>query len=501
MKFHFLLFPLALALHPVKDFRVKDLGTIINHNNHKENVIDSLPTQTKTVSTTSSLSSSAPTIELDNDVQMVFTDNTKSIYYLTSKIWDEHTNYNETFRLLLDTGSSISWVYNQSCESDACKQTTISKFNDFSRPLVIESNFGLSYSGQNVEGDLINGLSNDIIMEFDNFRISNFSFGLASTVPDLFNGFNVSGILGIPSSSDNINRNLIHQLNEKGDIDGQIFGLSLLSTNQIIKYIDSSSDMIDLPSNYGGLMIFGSKATNDLYKFTDNIYYTPLLENDDDYWLINLTNIETSNDTVTLKFNESDSRKTIIDTGTTGFVLPLYDADNLHTKLFGDDLITDNKGNYAFPCDCQNQNITFTINDHDFEVNVNDFKGKEYTTTGLEGKCASMIQGLDSQYWVFGAAFLSKYYTVFDLEKSQIGFGDTRITSYVLKEPSNVSFYSSYSNTTTTSISSVSSMSTTSSSSSLATSSTSNTEDNSATVNNVSGLSLIIYLLLCIIIS
>lgn len=496
MKLHFLLLPLVSALHPVKDFRVKDLGKIVNH---KENVIDSLPTQTKTVSTTSSLSSSAPTIELDNDVQMVFTDNTKSIYYLTSQIWDQYTNYNETFQLLLDTGSSISWVYNQSCDSDACKQTTISKFNDFSRPLVIESNFGLSYSGQNVEGDLINGLANDIIMEFDNFKIGNFSFGLASTVPDLFDGFNVSGILGIPSSSDTHNRNLIHQLTEKGDIDQQIFGLSLLSTNQIIKYIDSNSEIIDLPSNYGGLMIFGSKATNDLLKFTDNIYYTDLIDNDDDYWLINMTNIETSNDTVTLKFNDSDSRQTIIDTGTTGFILPLYDADNLHQKLFGDDLITDNKGNYAFPCDAQTQNLTFTINDHEFEVNVNDFKGKEYATAGLQGKCASMIQGLDSQYWVFGAAFLSKYYTVFDLEKSRIGFGDTRITSYVLTEPSNVSF-SSYSNTTiTSSISSSSSSS--ASTSSVSSTQSSNTEDNSGTINNVSGLSLMIYLLLCIIIS
>lgn len=454
---------ITLAFYPVKDFRVKDLqDRVLSGAGSKKTILGSskgtnpqaakLPSTTNVVSTTDSLSTSAPTIELSNDIQMVSTDSSNSIYYLNSRFVDELTGYNKTFQLLLDTGSSITWVYNESCSSDACKQDTIEKFNDFDDALDIVDDFHLSYSGQKVTGELINGYDNNINVTLDDISISNFTFGLASSVPDLFDGFNVSGILGIPSSNDSsVERSLIHQLNYNSVIDKQIFGLSLVSSAQTIKYIDDESNLLDLPSNYGGLMILGSKALDYKQKFVDEdskVFYAPVISNDNDYWLISMKNITVTNedsDSNTLNSTDDHSkneREVIIDTGTTGFALPLEDADNLHKQMFGDDLITDDKGNYAFPCDMTSPKFSVSVNGHALDVDVKDFKGKEYTSKNLKGKCASMIQGLDSNYWVFGAAFLSKFYTVFDLEHSQIGFGDARINSYTLQQGSSSSFKS-----------------------------------------------------------
>lgn len=507
------LFATTFAFHPVKDFRVKDMKVAKLHQKKDAkiaNIADLLPSNTATVTTTDQLLSSAPTIELNEDIQMVFTDNTKSIYYLTNQIVDNSTHYNETFQLLLDTASSVTWVYNSLCSSLACRQSTISLFDNFDEPLQISLDFSLSYSGLRVTGDLINGQDNNIDLKFSNFEISNFTFGLASQVPDMFDGFNVSGILGIPSSNNKtVDRNLIYQLKQDDLIDKQVFGLSLVSSSQTIKYIDEESKSIDLPSNYGGVIVFGSKALDDKSKFisSQDLSFTTIIPNNNDYWLIELNDVKVNNES----FNEGSSKRTIIDTGTTGFVLPLKDADELHEALFGDTLVSDEKGNYAFPCDDSDLKFTFSVDGHDFEISVNDFKGKEYTDQGLQGNCASMIQGLDSDQWVFGAAFLSKFYTVFDLEKGRIGFGDARITSYTLQEQSEGSYFGAsalsntgFNSTNTTTSTSSSASSTTSSSSSSSTSTRASSEssedsDNSGAVVKSSGivlLSLILYFVL-----
>lgn len=526
MLFLFYLLAVAVAFHPVKDFRVKDLHGPKPFAGVKHDVnpqLAMLPSSTVAVSTTDSLASSAPTIELSKDVQMVSTDKSNSIYYLNSRIIDEATGYNESFQLLLDTGSSITWVYNQSCSSDACKQENIEKFDDFENPLTIDDDFHLSYSGQTVTGDLINGDTNHINMTFDDVSITNFTFGLASSVPELFDGFNVSGILGIPSSNNKtVERNLIHQLDYNSVIDKQIFGLSLVSSSQTVKYVDLDSNLLTLPETYGGLMILGSKALDYKDNFIDKdskVFYAPILANSNDYWLLSMKNITTTGvdgDVQSLNSSGSNSRETIIDTGTTGFVLPLKDADALHKQLFGDDLITDKKGNYAFPCDADSAKFSVSVNGHSFDVSVDDFKGKEYTTDSLQGQCASMIQGLDSEYWVFGAAFLSKFYTVFDLDNGQIGFGDARINSYTLQEVGDEEVESAYNgfrvSNSTTSMSSMSmtSMSMTSieasstggsnsSSSASARSSSDSDSDNSGAGLQLSGVSLLVALVLCMI--
>lgn len=510
---YFLFVALALGFHPVKDFRVKDIKPKHHRLLYKDVKDDSEPdlvggatqvvTATEVVTTTNSFSNSVPTIELDNDVQIVFTDSSQSIYYVTCDVLDLGNGYNQTFQLLLDTGSSVSWIFNQSCTSNACQQTHINKFNDFAQPITVESEFSLAYSGQMVDGSLINGLSDNLLFEFEGFTLSNLTIGLASKVPDLFNGFNVSGILGIPSNTDKfVDRNLIFQLNDLQIIDQQIFGLALVPSSQTVEYVDRGSNPLPLPSNYGGVMVVGSKAIDYKDKFlTDSlIYYTNLIVNQDDYWLINLVDVQILNSNGTFPFNDTLTNKsTIIDTGTTGFVLPLNDANALHQQLFGDDLITDNNGNYAFPCNSSSQNILFSIDSHTFEISVRDFQGKQYTTSGLEGYCASMIQGLNSPYWVFGAAFLSKYYTVFDLEQSRIGFGDARISSYALQSdtgpiPNAITTYYN----TTTSISS-SRLPHTSISHNTTSHEARTSSDNSGGSLTFSNIAFIISLILCII--
>lgn len=479
---------LALALYPVKDFRVDDMkgsrlalsSKMVISNQVQSNIL---------VSTTSSLPDSVPTIELDSDIQMVSSDTTKSIYYINAQIIGLE---NQTFPLLLDTGSSITWIFNESCTSNACQQDVVTKFDGF--PVSSAGDFHLSYSGQDCSGSLINGATNNIDFVFD-YSLSNFTFGLANTVPDLFNGFNVSGILGVPSSNNkDVDRNFIHQLNYEGLVDQQIFGLSLVSSTQTVKYIDAQDNLIALPDSYGGLFISGKKAIDLKDKFIDKeLIFTSILDNDNDYWLINISDFSIFGDI-----------ETIIDTGTTGFVFPFDDAESFHKDVFGSNYVSDGNGNFAFPCS-SDTNISFVIEDAEFYLNTNDFKGKEYTRAGLEGMCASMIQGLDTDNWVFGAAFLSKYYTVFDLEKTRIGFGDGRINTYEIKAASQTQASSdSTKNTGTTAESAAPTASSSSSSASSSSSSASKTKSNDTSsydaANTVStSMPLLLVLLMYII--
>lgn len=439
-----LLVPLIEALNPVKDFRSHKIGNskkkvpskasklsgIKNYAGSVQSPKDDT-SSTIAITTTSSLSSLAPTIELSENIHIVSTDESNAIYYLNTTITDSKTNYNETLPLLLDTGSANSWAYNESCSSDACK--AVYRFDDSKASIKTESTFELVYSGDKISGDLINTSDNNLNFSIDGLSLNNFTLGLTDESPSMFDDYKVSGIIGVSSSSSS--KNYISQLYESNLIDQPIFGLSLVSSDQTIKYLNSNNKQSNLPSDYGGLVIFGSQASKLTKKFTekDLVVYTDISDNDNSYWLINVTEITSHNDSASADI--ASDRQALIDTGTTGLALPKSDADSLHSKLFGSSLVTDNSGNYAFLCNDTNSNITFTINDHDFNLSLSDFKGNEYSGSGLDGYCASKIQGLDdNDYWILGAAFLSKFYTIFDLSKKKIGFADSRITTYAIKE-------------------------------------------------------------------
>jgi hypothetical protein len=424
----------ALALHPVKDFRTASLQN--QKGISKQNVAVQVPAQAQalaasyTVSTVSTLPSLAPTIAVSDKVQYVLTDVSQSIYYINTTFTDIQTQYEQAFQLLLDSGSDLTWIYNQSCSSGACTRDLVPKFDD-SRNITSGDKFELSYSGDSVSGDVVSTSSSDkTVFAFGSLQLTSFEFGLADEAPTIFNDFNVSGILGIPSQSDD-QRSMFSQLYNEKLIDEPVFSLALVASNQQIEYSGNASA---IPDNYGGLMFFGSEVAKNQKTFTDSVKYLDIQNNDNAYWLVNVTDIKLSNDSYSGTYHSSESSlQAIIDTGTTGMALPMDDANNLHSILFGSSSVTDNKGNYAFPCDAD-ANVTISLDGQEFSISVSDFKGEEYGSQ-LEGYCASKVQGLeDNNYWILGSIFLRRYYAIFDIEKHKIGLGVNNLLLYKLKE-------------------------------------------------------------------
>lgn len=322
---------------------------------------------------TSTLDPHYTLVELSKLVQLIYTDPTNSVYYINVTV------LNDNYSLLLDTASSISWINNR---------------NNISINETLKD-FQLFYTGQSVSGKLL-----ETNIQWNQYQVSD---NLGFTNSSLFQQY-TNGVLSLSYNSNFIN----NLYNQNQQIDSKQFGFI---------FNDNSN------SKYGGLMVLGSATQHfqtSVFNVTNRVTCS-IEPNPNHYWLVNMT----------LTGNDTSALQAIVDTGTTGIVLPLQQANDLHSQLFGNNYITDNQGNYAFVCN-YTAYFNLTINNSQFQINSIDFQGVEYKTK--PGYCASKIQGiLSSNYWILGQTFLKKYYTVFDLENSQIDFSAPQNKNYVLK--------------------------------------------------------------------
>ncbi|PSK40400.1 hypothetical protein C7M61_000035 [Candidozyma pseudohaemuli] len=392
------LLPTALALAPVVDFRVPGMDKVLSlTGRHVQPLVEIHKVLEVQQSLEVQLSLKA-SIQFSETVLPLMTDKARSIYYLNLQIGDKSSK--KEFPLLLDTGSGISWIMNESCTSSACSNGA-----KYSSSVKTSKSFSLSYSGSHVNGEMVNAAENNL--EFvlgDLLKLTNYSFGLALTAPDFFENFNLSGILGVQARYDDREKsNMLHQLYYSGDIDAMQFAIVL--------------DGAATNGTLGGLFIAGKDATKYSKELaSSDIQYCDVLTNDQLFWMLNITEVHSNKNTVI-----NGCRSAIIDTGTTGMALPMKDATAFHEAIFGSDYIGDSEGNFAFRCNATG-NVSFVIDNHTFNLPVGNIKALAYELTVLQGYCASKVQGMDLDNWILGASFLSEFYTIFDLEHSRVGF-------------------------------------------------------------------------------
>lgn len=339
------------------------------------------------------ISKALPVLNLTEYTQLIYTDSTNAVYYINISI------FNGNYTLLLDTASSISWIEN------------IGNFPVDENA----ANFNLLYSGESVSGQL---QRTDIL--WSGFSVND---DLGYTDVNIFKNY-TNGVLALSNNSTFMNGLYL----QERQMDNEKFGFVF---NQ------------DLTLDYGGLMILGTSTDEFLSKFElSGQVNSPIESNSYSYWLVNMT----------LTGNNTDL-KAIIDTGTTGIVLPMDQANKLHDQLFGSHYLTDNIGNYAFHCN-QTSSFNITINDSQFQIDTSNFKGNEYQD--MPGYCASKIQGLElTNHWILGQTFLKKYYTIFDIKNQKISFNLMKNQDYSIKvdnllnqsSPNDTSFPTESSNT------------------------------------------------------
>ncbi|KAF8639980.1 hypothetical protein AX17_001226 [Amanita inopinata Kibby_2008] len=300
----------------------------------------------------------------------------------------------QSFKVILDTGSSNLWVPSSKCTSIAC--FLHSKY-DSSSSSTYKSNgseFSIHYGSGSMEGFV----SSDILTIGD-LHLHDQDFAEAVKEPGLAFAFGkFDGILGLAYDTISVNRitppfyNMINQ----GLLDEPVFSFRV-----------GSSD-VD-----GGEAVFGGIDT-DAYK--GKITYVPVRRKA--YWEVELEKIAFGDDEL-----ELENTGAAIDTGTSLIALPTDMAEMLNTQIGAK-----KSWNGQYQVDCskvpQLPELSFY------------FGGKPYTLKGtdyileIQGTCISAFTGLDinlpwGSLWIIGDVFLRRYFTVYDLGRDAVGFAES----------------------------------------------------------------------------
>lgn len=324
---------------------------------------------------------------------------------------------NKPFLLVVDTGSSDTWVPSSNCTTQACRIHETYGPSD-SHTLVIENRtFQIRYGTGDVEGTVAR---DDV--SFAGFKV-NIEFGLSTVVSSDFVNFPIDGIMGLgfPEASQQGASTILDVLVKAKLIGGRMFSVALSRATDGLNDGVVHFGGID-KSYYTGVMTY-SKSISDL-----------------GYWEIDLDDIGVDGKSLGLK-----GRTAIIDTGTSLILLPPGDAYNLHLAIEG--AKTDGES-FAVPCNT-NKTLDMTFSGVTYKIPPIDWIGDQTAPDGLY--CLSHVISrtiTGKSTWLMGDVFLKNVYSNFDLDRSRIGFANRAspsgpvnrpnpITTFMLSNPTN----------------------------------------------------------------
>lgn len=341
-------------------------------------------------------------VYIGDSISYLYTDENNEAFYVNAEIGSF------SYPMLLDTGSPYLWVYGSNCTDSSCSGKTLYSTNENTQSN--EGTFDLNYNEGNASGTIS---SNNVSVA--GLRATNFSFGVATEVPDIFESYNFSGVLGLSANGTSKVQleNIVEFLKSQKTIPENKFALCMKKYN------------ISTDENNAGLFIIG-KSYTELYE--DPMYTTSTLEESSNHWEVVINSIyidefKISFDSTSVNNTKSStSRMGLIDSGTTSIILTSKDAITLHSYFTNS--ISDGT-QYAIYCN-STLDIDLEIAGHNWTITPDEYLGDPYTeNSGLYGYCVSNFQGSDvteDGAWILGNLFLSHYYVEFNYESSEIGF-------------------------------------------------------------------------------
>ncbi|CAD8126413.1 unnamed protein product [Paramecium sonneborni] len=296
----------------------------------------------------------------------------------------------QNLELLFDTGSSIFWVFSNTCFTQSKK--TSFDCQSSSNCLMTKEQFKVQYGQGEIKGNKAYDQ-----LQISNFTVSNFQFLIVNSQSSLDN-LRAGGICGLGLQEQFGFNSLINILYDQHLIEKRIFTFFLSS---IPEHINNSSALF-----IGGY---------DTRYMSSDIQYVKLDKSDQ--WSVKLKNISMNNKVL---INDVSA---LIDTGTSLIVIPTRQFSSLLTSLRDQYKQFCQYSQYQIKCSCPDGNfqnfpeLEF-IFEGDLKLVLNPI---DYINIDVS-VCVLSITKSSNNYWILGDTFIRKHITVFDIDNKQIGF-------------------------------------------------------------------------------
>jgi len=305
----------------------------------------------------------------------------------------------QSFKVVLDTGSSNLWVPSTKCSSIAC---FLHQKYDSSASSTYKKNgteFEIHYGSGSMEGFISQDTMTigDLVVKKQDFAESTKEPGLAFA----FGKFD--GILGLAYDTIAVLHTTppFYNMINQGLLDQNLFTFFLGDTNAG----ENAS---------GGEAVFG--GIDDSH-YTGKITYAPIRRKG--YWEVELEKVKFGDEEM-----ELENTGAAIDTGTSLIALPTDVAEIINKEIGA---VRSWNGQYTVPCEkiAELPALTFTFSGKDYQIEASDY------ILNVQGSCISSFTGLDipapmGPIWIIGDVFLRKWFTVYDLDKNAVGFAKAR---------------------------------------------------------------------------
>lgn len=303
----------------------------------------------------------------------------------------------QTFKVVLDTGSSNLWVPSSECGSIACYLHNKYDSSSSSTYKKNGSEFAIRYGS----GSLSGFVSQDTLTIGD-LTIKEQDFAEATQEPGLAFAFGrFDGILGLGYDTISVNKIVppFYNMLKQGLLDEPVFAFYLGDAN---KEGDSSE------ATFGGV---------DKSHYTGELIKIPLRRKA--YWEVDLDSIALGDDVA-----ELENTGVILDTGTSLIALPSSLAEMINAQIGAKKGWT---GQYTIDCAKRSSlpDVTFALSGHNFTISAFDY------TLETQGSCISAFMGMDfpepvGPLAILGDSFLRKWYSVYDLGNSAVGLAKAK---------------------------------------------------------------------------
>lgn len=298
----------------------------------------------------------------------------------------------QTFKVILDTGSSNLWVPSSKCGSIACYLHTKYDASSSSTHKKNGSSFEIQYGSGSMKGFV----SQDTL-KIGDITIKNQDFAEATEEPGLAFAFGkFDGILGLGYDRISVNKIVppFYNMVDQKLIDDAVFAF----------YLSKDGD--------GSEVVFGG---SDKDHYEGKIVNIPIRRKA--YWEVDLDSISIGGETASW-----DDAGIILDTGTSLIALETDLAEMLNKQIGAKKGYS---GTYTLECGTRDglPDITFGLAGHNFTIGPYDY------TIETGGSCISAFMGMQlpaGLVGILGDAFLRPWYSIYDLGKNQVGIAKAK---------------------------------------------------------------------------